>query len=253
MVAAAVAALCGTSLLTLSRRGWGWLIGAVALGLGAAALVARGIAADRTPIQNLFEATAALAVLAAAIGFTIGAARRDRRAPAIGLAAMGLTLAAALFAPMPGRTIEPEAPILDAGALLVLHVGMVLVGYACITVGFGASVAYLAARARGKPAGGFDRLQSLCANLAFITLGAGILLGAVWADRAWGRWWAFDPKETWALITWGVYLVLIHLRLVLVPARRGAVTATLCMLGFGLMLWSLIGVNLFLRGLHSYA
>lgn len=253
MIAAAVASLLGAGTVALPKRLWGWLAGSGSVALGVAALSARGVAAGRAPIQNLFEATATLGVLAGALGLTLGAVRRDSRPLAVGLAAMGATLGAALVAPIPGRPIEQEAAILDAGALLVLHVGAVLVGYACIAVGFGASVAYLTVRARGKPAGGFDRLQALCANLAFVTLGAGILLGAVWADRAWGRWWAFDPKETWALITWGVYLALIHLRLVVGPARKGIVTALLSTLGFALMLWSLIGVNLLLSGLHSYA
>lgn len=253
MIVAAVAAVTGAALLALRRRGAGWTVGVAAVALGFGALAARGVAAQRAPIQNLFEAAVTLGVFAGAIGVFLGVFHRHTRPLAAGLGAMGLALGAGLLAPIPGRPIEPEAPILNAGMLLVMHVGAVLFGYACIAVGFGGSAAFLTARAKGKPAGGFDRLQSLCANLAFITLGAGILLGAVWADRAWGRWWAFDPKETWALITWGVYLASIHLRFVLPSRRRGVVTAWMSVGGFALMLWSLLGVNLLMPGLHSYA
>ena len=70
-------------------------------------------------------------------------------------------------------------------------------------------------------------------------------------DSAWGRWWAWDPKETWALITWIVYLIAIHVRLGV--RDRGLVTAWLSFTGFIVMLWTYWGVNLLLAGLHSYA
>ncbi len=89
-------------------------------------------------------------------------------------------------------------------------------------------------------------------HLAFWTLGVGILLGAWWADHSWGRWWAFDPKELWALLTWIVYLVVIHLRFAAVK-NKALTTAWLSVLGFFTMLWCYFGVNLLLPGLHAYA
>ncbi|MEX0887159.1 MAG: cytochrome c biogenesis protein CcsA [Phycisphaeraceae bacterium] len=97
-----------------------------------------------------------------------------------------------------------------------------------------------------------DKAQVIVLQLAFWTVGVGILLGAYWADHAWGRWWAWDPKETWALITWIIYLIAIHVRFAGVR-NRGLTTAWLSCLGFGAMLWCYWGVNLFLAGLHSYA
>lgn len=96
-----------------------------------------------------------------------------------------------------------------------------------------------------------DRATMIVLQLAFWTLGVGILLGAWWADHSWGRWWAFDPKETWALATWIIYLIVIHVRLV--ASNRELVTAWLSVLGFVVMLWTYFGVNLLLSGLHSYA
>lgn len=97
-----------------------------------------------------------------------------------------------------------------------------------------------------------DKAQMIILQLAFWTLGVGILLGAWWADHSWGRWWAFDPKELWALVTWIVYLVVIHMRFT--PLKnRGLTTSWLSVLGFIVMLWTYFGVNLLLPGLHAYA
>jgi len=97
-----------------------------------------------------------------------------------------------------------------------------------------------------------DTAQMTVLQLAFWTLGVGTLLGAWWADHSWGRWWAFDPKETWALVTWIVYLVVIHARFMQLK-DRGLTTAWLSVLGFVVMLWTYFGVNLLLPGLHAYA
>ncbi len=96
-----------------------------------------------------------------------------------------------------------------------------------------------------------DHAQMVVFQLAFYILGVGILLGAYWADHAWGRWWAWDPKETWALITWIVYLIVIHVRFGV--KNRGLTTAWLGVIGFFVMLWCYWGVNMLLAGLHSYA
>jgi len=97
-----------------------------------------------------------------------------------------------------------------------------------------------------------DKAQITVMQMAFWTLGVGIILGAWWADHSWGRWWAFDPKELWALLTWLVYLVVVHARVGGV-ANRGLVTAWLSILGFMVMLFCYFGVNLLLPGLHAYA
>jgi ABC-type transport system involved in cytochrome c biogenesis permease subunit len=97
-----------------------------------------------------------------------------------------------------------------------------------------------------------DTAHMTVLQLAFWTLGVGILLGAWWADHSWGRWWAFDPKETWALVTWIVYLIVIHVRMTGLK-DRGLTTAWLSVAGFIIMLWTYFGVNLLLPGLHAYA
>lgn len=96
-----------------------------------------------------------------------------------------------------------------------------------------------------------DQCNLVVLQLAFWVLGVGIIFGAVWADMSWGRPWGWDPKETFALVTWIVYLVVVHVRVV--TAHKAWWTALLSVIGFFIMLFNWIGVNFFLVGLHSYA
>ena len=111
--------------------------------------------------------------------------------------------------------------------------------------------------ARATEGGGADFLARLdqcnvvVLQLAFWVLGVGIICGAVWADMSWGRPWGWDPKETFALVTWIVYLIVVHVRVV--TPHKAWWTAVLSVVGFGVMLFNWIGVNFFLVGLHSYA
>jgi cytochrome c-type biogenesis protein CcsB len=97
-----------------------------------------------------------------------------------------------------------------------------------------------------------DASNMVILQMAFWFLGTGIIFGAVWADYSWGRPWGWDPKETFALVTWIVYLIIVHLRFV-TPKYRSDWTAWLSTVGFAVMLFNWIGVNFFLVGLHSYA
>jgi cytochrome c-type biogenesis protein CcsB len=81
-------------------------------------------------------------------------------------------------------------------------------------------------------------------------LGAGIITGAVWANSAWGTYWSWDPKETWSLITWVVYAVYLHARYV--RGWKGTQMAVIACLGFLSVIFTYLGVNLVLSGLHSY-
>lgn len=96
-----------------------------------------------------------------------------------------------------------------------------------------------------------DQCNLTILQLAFWILGVGIILGAVWADQSWGRPWGWDPKETFALVTWIVYLIVVHVRIV--TPNKAWWTAVLSVVGFFVMLFNWIGVNFFLVGLHSYA
>jgi len=94
-----------------------------------------------------------------------------------------------------------------------------------------------------------DELNYQLIMFGFLFLSAGIITGAVWANSAWGRYWGWDPKETWSLITWFVYATLLHARMM--RGWHGRRIAYLSILGFMAVLFTYFGVNL-LPGLHSY-
>ncbi len=86
--------------------------------------------------------------------------------------------------------------------------------------------------------------------VGFPLLSLGIITGAIWADSAWGTYWSWDPKETWSLITWFVYALYLHSRLM--RGWKGRKTAVLALIGFISVIFTYLGVNLLLSGLHSY-
>jgi cytochrome c-type biogenesis protein CcsB len=259
-----------------------------ALALHAFGFVARCLIAERFAIQNQFESMTGLSLFAAVVGLAIMIARRQWLFGAAAAACGFLVLITATETAIPGKDIGREAAILNTSVLLKYHVTTVLTSYGLITLGFVCSLFYLATHYGAKmfgrqqtPAlavaavgggaiggsdsdpepttaptlartlGDLDTAQMIILQLAFWTLGVGILLGAWWADHSWGRWWAFDPKETWALITWIVYLIVIHVRFG--AKNKALVTAWLSVAGFIVMLWTYFGVNLLLPGLHAYA
>lgn len=262
-----------------------------ALALHAFGFAARCIIAERFAIQNQFESMTGLSLFAAVVGLVIMIVRKQWLFGAAAAASGFLVLITATETAIPGKEIAREAAILNTSVLLKYHVTTVLTSYGLITLGFVCSVFYLvthywarlagekqapalAAEALGqsiapvgtpgrsgtsrgdrptlaRTLGDLDTAQMIVLQLAFWTLGVGILLGAWWADHSWGRWWAFDPKETWALITWIVYLIVIHVRQA--TKNKALATAWLSVVGFFVMLWTYFGVNLLLPGLHAYA
>jgi cytochrome c-type biogenesis protein CcsB len=95
-----------------------------------------------------------------------------------------------------------------------------------------------------------DDLNYLCLSLGFPFLTLGIITGSIWAEYAWGSYWNWDPKETWSLVTWLIYAALLHGRLTI--GWRGRRAAYFLIIGFAVVLFTFLGVNLLLPGLHSY-
>ncbi len=91
--------------------------------------------------------------------------------------------------------------------------------------------------------------KSIAVGFPIFTLG-GLIFGAIWADQAWGVYWSWDPKETWSLITWLVYAFYLHSRLL--RGWRGHKTAVVAVIGFVAVIFTYLGVNLLLSGLHAY-
>ncbi len=256
-VAIVLYALAAMLSMVISGTGWARAIMLLGLLVHLSAMTVRALVLDRVPIQNHYESMLAVAALV-----TMGVLVYTARHPNATLVSIGALMSAAMLAAaewldVPGRVLELEAGILSSTAILKYHVLTILAGYALILLGAGVSGAVLYRRSRGaslEQVSSLHRLQVGIGFWVFWVLGLGILLGAVWADRAWGRWWAFDPKETWALITWLVYLTMVHIPASKLAAhRRPVVVALLHLLGLLAMLWTYFGVNLLLPSLHSYA
>jgi cytochrome c-type biogenesis protein CcsB len=169
-----------------------------------------------------------------------------------------LAMAYASFSPGVSSRIQPLLPALKSNWLLA-HVMACFIGYAAFTIAFGISIMYLMKQGRREDPDGFlsrfpksedlDDLNHRMILFGFLFLSAGIITGAVWANSAWGRYWGWDPKETWSLITWFIYATLLHARLM--RGWHGKRIACLSMIGFVAVLFTYFGVNL-LPGLHSY-
>jgi cytochrome c-type biogenesis protein CcsB len=144
---------------------------------------------------------------------------------------------------------------------LVIHVATITASYAFL--GMGALMAYMnlliMALHNGKNRAyvsstidEFSDIIEMALTVGLYLLTIGVFLGAVWANESWGRYWGWDPKETWALVTVLVYAFILHMRVV--PGLKGVFTFNLASLvGFSSVIMTYFGVNYYLSGLHSYA
>lgn len=129
---------------------------------------------------------------------------------------------------------------------LVVHVVTAVIAYSCFALAAGLAIIQL----KNLTPANDENIYKVIAG-GFATLSLSIVLGAIWAEQAWGRYWSWDPKETWALITWIIYAIYLHLY----HQRnwRGKSANVIVIVGFVLVLFTFFGVNYLLSGLHSYA
>ncbi len=209
------------------------------------------------PLSNLFES---LVFFAWIVGLLYLVVERRYKNRVIGAFAMPLAFLALAYASLgTGKQIQPLIPALKSN-WLIAHVITCFIGYAAFAVASGVSIMYLikgeravdtgtGIAARLPATGIMDELNHQLIMFGFLFLTVGIITGAVWANSAWGRYWGWDPKETWSFVTWLVYATLLHARLM--RGWRGNRIAILTLIGFAAVLFTYFGVNL-LPGLHSY-
>jgi cytochrome c-type biogenesis protein CcsB len=172
-----------------------------------------------------------------------------------------LLMAFASISPNISDRIQPLIPALQSN-WLTSHVLTCFLGYAAFTMAFGVGIMYFIKQWMGE--GGkenghitrlipdtdmLDELMYQGDVLGFIFLTLGIMTGSIWAHYAWGSYWSWDPKETWSLITWLIYALVLHTRNV--RGWRGRRMAVMNIIGFASVLFTYLGVN-YLPGLHSY-
>jgi cytochrome c-type biogenesis protein CcsB len=251
-----------------------WLLAAGG-GLLVATIVQRSIAIRFVAVTNTYESLVFFSAAIALLLFVLRLALNRGGARSTGLppfVAFGATLVAAVLlmissSPVAPKEIAPPIPALQS-LWLVLHVTFSFIGEAFFVVSFVAAIAYLgassalgASRAHGASralASGSEQKRADMDRLAATSIGIGypiftagaLIFGAIWAETAWGSWWSWDPKETWALVTWLIYTAYLHTRLV--RSLRGRVSAILAIAGFAATIFTFFGVNFLLSGLHSY-
>jgi cytochrome c-type biogenesis protein CcsB len=256
-------------------RTGGWASGWVRLGFGlaaaglaahVAAILLRGIAEDRVPWGNMYEFIVAISCMAVLV---MVAAVLRYQAHYISLFVLvpvvfALGIAVAVIYTPAGSLV----PALQS-YWIAIHVTAMIVAAGLFIVGAVSTVMYLAAEryerrvAAGQPSSLagimtrlprsliLDRLAYRAILFAFPVWTFGIMAGAIWADNAWGRYWGWDPKETWSFITWVVYAGFLHARAT--AGWRGRRAAYIQLVGFSCLMFNLIGINLWVTGLHSYA
>ena len=214
-------------------------------------LVARTTVTGHAPFANQHEFAVAFGwgILLAWVWFE---ARYHIRA--LALLILPITFVMLLYASNLDAEVAPLVPALQNSLLLTLHVIAAVVAYGAAAVGFGAAVLYLLRphlRLRGLPSAELlDEIGYRSTVLTFPLLTIMIILGSVWAEIAWGRYWSWDPKETAALVTWLIYGGYLHARVV--RDWRGKPAAWLLVIAFIAVLFTFLG-NHFFGGLHTYA
>lgn len=216
-----------------------------------ACLVFRTIAVGHGPFSNQYEFSVSFGwgMIAAYVYF-----EHRYHVRTIALLILPLTTGLLLYALSVGATANPLVPALQNNLLLTIHVAVAIIAYGAFSVSFAAACLYLIQPEEGrrglpKPAV-LDELGYRAVIIGFPLLTLVVVLGAVWAQIAWGTYWSWDPKETASLLTWLVYGAYLHARVARGWVGRRA--AWLLVAGFASVLLTFFG-NLFFGGLHSYA
>ena len=235
---------------------------AFALHLGA--VVTRGLSAERAPWGNMFEfsVTGALAVTGV---FLVLLRRQDVRYLGT-FVVLPVLLTLGLAVTVLYTESAQLVPALKS-VWLVIHVSAAIIASGILTVGFAQTVCFLVqdrreqapvesaarrrswtgCRRRRRWTGSAYRMHAF----AFPIWTFAVIAGAIWAENAWGRYWGWDPKETWAFITWMVYTAYLHARAT--AGWKGRKAAYVALLGYATFLFNYLVVNIWLVGFHSYA
>ncbi len=228
-----------------------WVLAAAAI-LLLWTLARRSIRMRFIAVTTTYESLLFFCAMICALLFVLRRWKRTRQMPPFvlfgaTLVCFGLLLVSS--SPIAPREIQPPIPAVRS-LWLALHVSLSFIGEAFFVVGFVAAIGLLASR-DDEQRRGMEHLMTTSIGIGYpvFTLGA-LVLGAIWAEAAWGSWWSWDPKETWALVTWLIYTAYLHTRIA--RRLRGKLSAVLAIIGFVAALFTFFGVNFLLPGLHSY-
>ncbi len=237
------------------RRGVNVVIGLGWAGL-TACIVGRWVEAGYPPFSNMPESLLWMAWGFCCVYFV---SRIFTKFPAMEVVACIGVLAILAYSSRFDEAPRSLMPALDSN-WLVFHVFTCMVSYGAFFAAFLTSILWLVLWRRGESRETVDVLSYQIMAFGFLLLTVGVISGAVWANEAWGRYWGWDPKETWSLITWFAYGGYLHFRLAagsfgIRRERLPTVNAVFAVVGFAFTMFTYVGVNYIARfqGLHSYA
>jgi len=221
-------------------------------------LVARFVQLGHTPVTTLNESLSFFAWCLVLIFLIFDLRYRLAVLGAFSSVLALMTMLGSGFAP---KAVEPLNPALNSW-WFPLHVTLAFLGNAAFAMAFAAGVMYLlqdrmlkskrfsALYYRLPSLATLDNINYRSLSFGFPLMTLGIISGAAWAESVWGTYWSWDPKETWALLTWFVYAALLHGRLSI--GWRGRRAALFAIIGFACLVFTFLGVNLLLGGQHTF-
>ena len=214
-------------------------------------LVARGIAAGRLPLSNQFEFSCAFAW---GIGLMLIFVKRRLHADWLTVAALPMLLVVMSYAALQPMEINELMPALRS-AWFGIHIGSAVFSYSAFVLAGCVGMRYISMSKKNLDDNRLklDQMDYLGYRLVafgFLFLTVVLLSGAVWAEQAWSAFWTWDPKEVWALITWIIYAVYLHMRLR--NKRNKNFMAWYLIIAVPVVFFTFAGVNTLLPGLHSY-
>lgn len=219
-----------------------------------AGLLTRWYISEQAPWSNAYESMvyAAWCTLGGSIIFI----RRSPITMALGAFFSGIILLVSNMNWM-DPVITPLVPVLQSYWLMI-HVAVIMSGYGFLAIGFLLGLGNLALMIIPRPSDIIDKqikemaiINEISLILGLCLMTAGIFLGAIWANEAWGRYWGWDPKETWALVTILIYAAITHARFI-PKLNNPFALSSMSAFGFSTVLMTYLGVNYFLSGMHSY-
>jgi len=223
-----------------------WLI----FGLLSGAIITRWVDIGHGPFSSMFEF--AIAFSWGIVGLGILYWMRYRVMLVSGASSL-IALALMIYASFLSKDASQLVPALQQSFLLSTHVAAAALSYGAFAIGFVTSIMFLMQRKRTIPwmpsPDKLDRISYNTVIVGFPLLTLVIILGALWANVAWGRYWSWDPKETAALVTWFFYAAYLHTRVVI--GWQGARSATLLIVAFLAVVFTFFG-NYFFSGLHAF-
>ncbi len=248
--------LAMTAFVLLKKSLWGNILTFVSLGLELTAMTLRSLISGRAPITNMYETVMFSGFGALVLATVISLIKKEKIYMWGGLGYNFLCLFMMMFANnMLDSSIAPLVPVLRDNFWLSTHVCSIMLSYGALALSWIlANIMLVRMRfftISSKDVVYYTKVIHTCLKYGVVLLAAGIILGGIWADYSWGRFWGWDPKETWSLITLCIYMAILHGRYTswISPERFILITAGAFM--SVMMAW--FGVNYILAsGLHSY-